>query len=424
MEIKAPKGTKDILPAESGAWDRFFEATDAVFRSYGYGRIDTPIFESESLFVKAIGSATDIVNKEMYTFEDKGGRMMSLRPEQTAGVVRAYIEHGIHRTEPLFKAFYRGPMFRYERPQGGRQRQFWQIGAEALGSGNPVLDAEVIGMAVEALSAAGLADLKLAVNSVGCGKCRPAYSAALRDFILSAGDDFCPTCLERAKTNPLRTFDCKNPGCREALQNAPLITDSLCEDCRTHHDSVLRCLDSLSVQYVSDPRLVRGLDYYAKTVFELTSGKLGAQDAVAAGGRYDGLVAKYSGPDVPGIGFAAGVERILLALAAKDDINDSKGPDVYVAAMGEPAALAGLTAAKSLRKAGMTVCADFSDKPLKKQLSNADKARARYVLIIGEDELATGAVTIRDMANGNQAAGKMEAAAAIIDDLKAQGEEG
>lgn len=418
MEVRAPKGTKDILPAESPAWDRFFEATDAVFRSYGYGRIDTPIFEAESLFVRAIGGTTDIVNKEMYTFEDKGGRMMSLRPEQTAGVVRAYIEHGLNRGDALFKAFYRGPMFRYERPQGGRQRQFWQIGAEALGSADPALDAEVIDMAAASLRAAGLENVKLSVNSVGCGACRPGYSAKLKDFINSGGADFCPTCLERAKTNPLRAFDCKNPGCRTALKDAPLIVDYLCADCRNHHESVLKCLNALSIKYFDDPRLVRGLDYYAKTVFELTSDKLGAQDAVAAGGRYDGLVAKYGGPDVPGIGFAAGVERILLALADGKTADEKSATDAYVITMGEQAKLAGMAAANILRNAGYSAVVDYSGKPLKKQMSEADKSGARAVVMIGGDELSAGTVTIRDMENGNQLSGSSEALPAIIKNIK------
>lgn len=423
MDIKAPKGTKDILPFESPAWDRFFDATDSVFKAYGYGRIDTPIFEAESLFVKAIGGATDIVNKEMYTFADKGGRTMSLRPEQTAGVVRAYIEHGLDRGEPLFKAFYRGPMFRYERPQGGRQRQFWQIGAEALGSADPALDAEVIDMAVEALTAAGLGGLKLSVNSVGCGSCRPEYSAKLRAFIETNSEDFCPTCLERAKTNPLRTFDCKNPECRAALKTAPLIIDSLCGECRGHHNSVLKCLDSLSIGYIDDPKLVRGLDYYAKTVFELTSDKLGAQDAVAAGGRYDGLVKKYGGPDVPGIGFAAGVERILLALADGADAESRVSPDIYVITMGDQARLAGMAAAKILRSEGYSAQLDFSGKPLKKQMSGADRSGAGIAVIIGEDELATGAITVRDMKSGNQTSGGVESLTDMVKELSRQGEE-
>lgn len=400
-DFKAPKGTKDILPAAAPRWDRFFDAVEAVYRSYGYSRIDTPVFESEALFARGIGDGTDIVNKEMYTFTDKGNRTMALRPEETAGVVRAFLEHNLSGTAPLFKAYYKGPMFRYERPQGGRQRQFWQVGVEAIGSVDPALDAEVIDCALESLGAAGLEDLVLHINSVGCPACRPSYTAALRVYLLAAADRFCDTCLERAEKNPMRVFDCKNPGCAAALAEAPLIMDYLCVDCAGHFAAVLAALRAIGIEYREDPRLVRGLDYYTKTAFEIKSGALGAQDAVAAGGRYDGLIEQLGGPATRGIGFAVGVERALLATAATAPA--PPGPDVYAVTLGPDARQAGLAAAKNLRRAGFAVTVDFSDKALKKQLSYAGKAGARFVLIIGDDELATGVYGVKNMRTGEQA---------------------
>lgn len=401
MNIKAPKGTKDILPEESPKWDRFFNSVERVFNSYGYARIETPIFEAESLFVRAIGEGTDIVNKEMYAFEDKGGRRMALRPEETAGVVRAYIEHKIYAGQGVFKVFYRGPMFRYERPQGGRQRQFWQVGVEALGSDAPGLDAEVIDLAVTCLQAAGLSDIKLSVNSVGCAVCRPEYSAALKKYLKEKDNELCDTCRERAKKNPLRVFDCKNEDCRKALTGAPLVVDSLCQSCADNYAEVKLYLDKMGVEYRADPHLVRGLDYYTKTTFEITAAGLGAQDAVAAGGRYDGLVGSYGGPETPGLGFAIGVERVLLALG--DDGDDgSDGPDAYIVALDEESRRAGLSIAKNARQAGLSVDIDFSGKSLKKQMAAADKAKAKYAIIIGGDEILTGSLTVRDMATGEQ----------------------
>jgi histidyl-tRNA synthetase len=401
-DYRAPKGTKDILPAESPRWDAFFAAVERVYQAYGFGRIETPIFEAESLFARGIGDGTDIVNKEMYSFADKGERMMALRPEETAGVVRAYLEHNLGQTAPLVKVHYRGPMFRYERPQGGRQRQFWQVGVEAIGSAEPALDAEVIDCALESLTAAGLEDIALQVNSVGCPKCRPAYTAALSSYILDRSAEFCETCLDRAGRNPMRAFDCKNPACAAALKEAPLIRDFLCEDCSAHFGDVKAALQAIGVDYNEDPRLVRGLDYYTKTAFEITSAGLGAQDAVAAGGRYDGLIEQLGGPSTPGIGFAVGVERVLLASAGQ--AAPVPAPDVYVVTLGKEAGLSGLAVAKTLRRSGFSVVADFSGKPLKKQMSGAAKANARFALIIGEDELTTGAYVIKNLTTGDQTA--------------------
>lgn len=401
MEIKAPKGTKDILPAETQKWDRFFADVERVFKNYGYGRIETPVFESEALFVRAIGESTDIVNKEMYAFEDKGGRRIALRPEETAGVVRAFIEHKMYVGQGLTKTYYKGPMFRYERPQGGRQRQFWQVGVEALGSADPSLDAEVIDLAMACLKAAGLSGLTLKLNSVGCSACRPAYTKALKTFLAEHKDELCATCRDRTSTNPLRVFDCKNELCRATIKNAPLVVDHLCDACGESFTKVKAYLDSMSVDYVADPRLVRGLDYYTRTTFEITATGLGAQDAVAAGGRYDNLVKSYGGPDTPGLGFAIGVERVLIALGDEAEPADDV-PDAYIIALDEKSRRAGMSLAKKARESGLAVEMDFTGKNLKKQMVNADKSGARYAVIIGDAEMLTGSLTIRDMASGEQ----------------------
>ncbi|MFA5867619.1 MAG: histidine--tRNA ligase [Actinomycetota bacterium] len=401
MEIKAPKGTKDILPAESRKWDRFFADVEMVFKNYGYGRIETPVFESEGLFARAIGESTDIVKKEMYVFEDKGGRRLALRPEETAGVVRAFIEHKMYTGNGLEKIYYKGQMFRYERPQGGRQRQFWQIGVEALGSSDPALDAEVIDMAVTCLDATGLGGLELKINSVGCPICRPAYTKALKTFLNENQEELCATCRERTSTNPLRVFDCKNEQCRAAIKNAPLVIDHLCEDCADNFNKVKAYLDTMSVDYTADPHLVRGLDYYTKTTFEITAPGLGAQNAVAAGGRYDNLVKSYGGPDTPGLGFAIGIERALLALGDEAAEAD-EALDAYIITLDEESKQAGLALAKTARASGLAVEMDFTGKNMKKQMANADKSGARYAVIIGSDELLTGSLTIRDMASGEQ----------------------
>lgn len=398
--IKAPKGTKDILPAESQRWDRFINEICGVFKSYGYGRIETPIFEVESLFVRAIGDGTDIVNKEMYSFADKGGRAMALRPEETAGVVRSYIENSLYRDNPVLRVYYHGPMFRYERPQGGRQRQFWQTGVEVLGSAEPAMDAEVIDMAVRALTAAGLSNLTLRINSVGCSSCRPAYAKALSVFVVEKKSEFCETCAERASANPLRVFDCKNPGCRSALASAPSIRDSLCEACAGHFAAVQTFLGAAKTDYVDDATLVRGLDYYTSTVFEVTSSRLGAQDAVAAGGRYDDLVKKYGGPDTAAFGFAIGIERALLA--SEDNQASTPSPYMYIAPLGGKAVASALILAVQARSEGISAVIDYSGKPLKKQLAAAHKSRAKLAVIIGDEELAKDEVIVRDMENSGQ----------------------
>jgi histidyl-tRNA synthetase len=401
MEMKAPKGTKDILPEETRRWDRFFTEVERVFKNYGYGRIETPVFEYESLFVRAIGEGTDIVNKEMYSFEDKGGRRLALRPEETAGVVRAFIEHNMYSGSGLIKTYYKGQMFRYERPQGGRQRQFWQVGVEALGSSDPAVDAEVIDLAMACLSAAGVKDMKLKLNSVGCPACRPAYTEALKKFLVEQREELCETCQDRTSSNPLRVFDCKNEKCRTAIKSAPTIIDYLCEGCEDNFTKVKAYLEFMALEYTADPHLVRGLDYYTKTTFEITAPGLGAQDAVAAGGRYDNLVKSYGGPETPGLGFAIGVERVMITLGEEADTLDD-GLDAYVITLDEASKKAGLAMAKKAREAGLSLEMDFTGKNLKKQMINANKSGARYAVIIGSDEMLTGSMTLKDMVSGEQ----------------------
>lgn len=402
MEYKAPRGTKDILPSEMASWDRLTEAAKSVFERYGYARIETPVFESTGLFTRAIGETTDIVTKEMYNFKDKKGRDLTLRPEETAPVVRAYIEHKLYLDGPLFKVFYWGPMFRYERPQAGRQRQFWQLGVEAIGSADPALDAEVIQAAKAYLDAVGLTGTKIHLNSVGDKKCRPAYTRVLKQFLKEQTAGFCEDCTSRAETNPMRVFDCKKAACKAKLLEAPVITEYLCDECRDHYAEVKTYLDELSIDYKDDVHLVRGLDYYTRTAFEIKHPDLGAQDAVCAGGRYDDLVGQYGGPDSPAIGFAVGMERVAMAVNDRVGHETEKVSDAYIITIGEQTKKTGSGLAAKLREKGLKIVVDFSGKSLKGQMKNADKTGARRVLILGEDELEKGTITIRDMRSGEQ----------------------
>jgi len=402
MEFKAPRGTKDILPAEIEVWDRLVDTAKSVFGRYGYKRIETPVFESTGLFTRAIGETTDIVKKEMYTFKDRKGRELTLRPEETAPVVRAFIEHKMHVEGSLFKVFYWGPMFRYERPQAGRQRQFWQIGIEAIGSPDAALDAEVIQMAAVYLHEIGLTGVKIHLNSVGDKCCRPKYTDALKVFLKQESEGFCEDCRIRADTNPMRVFDCKNRACGAKLREAPVIMRYLCDECKRHYADVTGYLDDLGIDHVHDDHLVRGLDYYTRTTFEIKHAGLGAQDAVCAGGRYDDLVKQYGGPESPAIGFAIGMERAILAVRTGNDREEEKSLDGYIIALGDDAKRKGMLLASSLRAKGIKTAYDFSGKSLKGQMKNADKAGSRFAVIIGENELKDGSVTIRDMETGEQ----------------------
>jgi histidyl-tRNA synthetase len=391
--LQAVRGARDVLPAEAPAWQRLEGICRALFARYGFAEIRTPVFEPTALFARSIGQETDIVEKEMYTFADKGGGSLSLRPEGTAGVIRAYLQHGL-QTEALVRVYYMGPMFRHERPQAGRQRQFHQVGVEAIGSERPAVDVEVLTLLADLFAELGVGGLTLEINAIGDRECRPAYVRLLARALEALDARLCANCRRRRTTNPLRVLDCKVPACREATADVPLMLDHLCAPCAAHFASVREGLAALSIPYAVNPRLVRGLDYYTRTAFEWTSPDLGAQNTVAAGGRYDGLVEDLGGPARPGIGFALGVERLLLLLAEVP----APRPDLFVALLGAGAEARMLPVLRVLRASGLAVERAFDvEASLKAQLKRANKARARFCLIVGENELAAGTAPLKDM---------------------------
>lgn len=399
--IQTIKGFADMFAPQSDAFTFLENTARTLFSRYGYSELRTPIVERTELFCRSIGTETDVVQKEMYTFPDRKDRSLTLRPEATAGVMRAYIESGRHGVEPVSKLFTTGPMFRYERPQKGRMRQFHQINCECLGAQGPQTDAEIILMLTSYLRAIGIADVELHINSLGCPACRPAYRKALYDYLASLGPDcLCEDCRRRMESNPLRVLDCKVPTCREHTAKAPRILDHNCPDCRAHFDTVLALLEQAKVAYVLDHRLVRGLDYYCRTTFEMVSGAVGAQSSIAGGGRYDGLIQQLGGPDVPGVGFACGMERLALLLPERE----APRPDFYMAAMGEAAQAAAFGLVACLRDRGLSGDFSHSGGGFKSQMRQAGKSRARYCLILGDDELAAGTVMVKNMDDGSQSA--------------------
>jgi histidyl-tRNA synthetase len=400
MKISAIKGFADILPGEVETW-QFVEMTAReVFARYFYSEIRIPIVEKTELFVRSLGETTDIVEKEMYTFADQDakGSLLTLRPEGTAGVVRGYVEAELYKTEPVRKLFYLGPMFRRERPQKGRLRQFYQIGAEVLGRGDPWVDAELLLMLNHFFSQVGLAGLTLELNSLGCSECRPRYRKDLLAFLKARETRLCENCRRRMERNPLRVLDCKEESCIEVTRDAPSILDYLCADCRVHFETVQRRLRENKVQYRLNPRMVRGLDYYCRTTFEWTSDRLGSQNAVAAGGRYDGLVEALGGPPTPGIGFAMGMERLALLLGKKENPR----PFLYVSWMGGAARDWAFPFIQALRERGVSAEMEGEEKSLKSQMRRADKLRAELVLIVGDNELKSGRAILRHMDTKNQ----------------------
>ena len=400
MTIQAVKGTRDILPGETERWQRVEDVARRVFRRYGFREIRTPIFESTELFARGIGEATDIVTKEMYTFEDRGGRSLTLRPENTAPVVRAVLEHHLLQHPEAERLYYLGPMFRYERPQKGRMRQFSQVGVEAFGSDAAALDAEVIEMAMAMLRELQIDPVSLVINSVGCEKCRPVFRDKLKEALSDKVDQLCSDCQRRYRENPLRILDCK-VGCRRFLEGGPTILDSLDDECRLHFETLKRCLERLEVPYRVDPLLVRGLDYYMRTTFEVLGASLGAQNALLGGGRYDSLVAEMGGPPVGGFGFAAGLDRLVLSLPAAEA--EASGPDVFVACLGEPARERGMMLVRDLRRRGLWVeWEPTPGKSLKAQARRADRLRARVLAFLGDEELARGTLTLKTLAGGEQ----------------------
>ncbi len=398
-KIQKIKGVADLFEAESAKFTRMEQAAREVFARYGYRELRIPVIEPTELFARTIGEETDVVQKEMYTFEDRKGRSLTLRPEATAGVIRAYIEGNLHASEQASRLFSFGPMFRYERPQKGRMRQFHQINAEMIGPSEPQADAEVLLMLRTYLRALGLQKLCFELNCLGCEKCRPAFRKALTGFFKGLETrDLCPDCCRRIKTNPMRVLDCKVPECKEATRNAPSIADHLCAECEAHFQAVLGLLETCGVEYTQNPRLVRGLDYYVGVTFEVSSSDIGAQTAVAGGGRYDGLVKLLGGPDVPGVGFAVGMERLAMLL----DPSSPPALDFYLAVLAPEAADKALILAQDLRDAGFRGETGFEAKSLKSRLRAADKAGARVCLILGPDELSRGQVIVKRMESGDQ----------------------
>ncbi len=396
--ITAPKGTYDVLPADQPLRRWVIACAEEVFMRYGYRRIDTPIFEETRLFSRGVGESTDIVRKEMYTFADLGGRSMTLRPEGTAPVARAYVDHGMYTLPQPVKLYYHSPMFRYESPQAGRYRQHHQLGVEAMGSNAPELDAEVIGVLAALLTDLRLRDTQLRLNSMGCRVCRPTYSSRLREFLGAQARDLCRDCQERATLNPLRVFDCKSDGCRGLMVGAPRLTDHLCGDCAAHHARVEECLAVQRIAYATDHTLVRGMDYYTRTTFEFTSSRLGAQSGVGGGGRYDDLIEAIGGRAVPGVGFGTGIERILLALGAGDGmLVPQRRPIAYIVALVDAARTAAFALAHELRTRGVEADLDYAARSGKGQMTQAGRSGAHYALIIGADELADDLVTVRDL---------------------------
>ncbi len=403
MKITAIKGFADILPEEVETWQFIEQETRVLFRSYNFSEIRIPIVEKTELFSRSIGETTDIVEKEMYTFADQDakGSLLTLRPEGTAGVVRAYVEAELYKVEPVRKLFYLGPMFRRERPQKGRMRQFHQIGAEALGRADPFIDVEVLLLLEDFFLRLGLEGALLQLNSLGCAQCRPQYREKLLQFLRARREHLCGNCQRRMERNPLRALDCKEPRCIEETKNAPSILESLCADCRNHFESVQRGLRQAEVNFVLNPRMVRGLDYYCRTTFEWTSNRLGSQNAVAAGGRYDGLVQALGGPAIPGVGFALGVERLALLLRMQGN-HEAAGPSLFVVWMGENARDWAFPMVHRLRRKGISVEIEGEARSLKSQMRRADKLKAVSVLIVGENELQKGMAILRDMKSKQQ----------------------
>src|SRR6266576_182966 len=401
MKITSVKGFADILPEEVGAWQRVEAVARQIFDAYHFAEIRIPIVEKTELFSRSIGETTDIVEKEMYTFDDRDRTRITLRPEGTAGVVRTYIQSEMYKVEPVRKLYYMGPMFRRERPQKGRLRQFHQIGAEALGRRDPFIDAEILLLLNDFFGAVGLTEPALQINSLGDSECRPQYREKLLAFLKAREESLCVNCRRRIDRNPLRALDCKEPGCIAATQDAPSILDSLCVNCQEHFATVQRLLRETNVEYTLNSRMVRGLDYYCRTTFEWTTTQLGSQSAVAAGGRYDGLVEQLGGPAIPGVGFAMGVERLTMLLKLQDTVV-VRGLSLYIVWVGERARDWAFPLVHRLRQKNIAVELEGEARSLKSQMRRADKFNAKSVLIIGDDELAKGKAMLRDMASKQQ----------------------
>jgi histidyl-tRNA synthetase len=400
LNVAAIKGMNDILPGEIETWQFLEQSAREVFGTYGFSEIRTPVPEKTELFCRSIGETTDIVEKEMYTFSDKSDHSLTLRPEGTAPVMRSFIQNRLYNLDPVSKLYYMGPMFRYERPQKGRYRQFHQIGAEVIGVEDPKIDAQLLAMLHQYFQQIAIDSVSLQVNSLGCPECRPAYREQLVAFLDARLGSLCPDCQRRYKTNPLRVLDCKSQGCKEATVEAPDVIDHLCDACDDHFSKVQGYLCALEIPFEVNARMVRGLDYYVRTTFELVTDQLGSQNAVAAGGRYDGLVEGLGGPALPGIGFAIGLERLVLMKG--DQKVAPTVPQLFIASMGEEAGEHAFILMSKLQAAGIRAEMDYFGKSLKAQMRRANKLNAAFTLILGEDEMKTGQAQLKDMGDSSQ----------------------
>lgn len=401
MLTKAPRGTSDTIAAESRKWQYIEEKARDICRRFGFGEIRTPTFEHTELFLRGVGDTTDVVEKQMYTFEDKGNRSITLRPEGTASAARAYIEHNLGAQPLPIKLYYIIPCFRYEKPQAGRLREFHQFGVEVFGSPAPTVDAEIISMAILLLNELGLRDLSLNINSIGCPSCRKAYNEKLIAYFKAHEDELCDTCKSRLERNPLRILDCKSTVCGALAKDAPKLIDYICEECSEHFNTVKSLLDGMGIAYTVDPDIVRGLDYYTKTVFEIASNDIGSQSAVCGGGRYDGLIEELGGAPTPGIGFALGIERLIMVMEKKGlSFGEAEAPKLFVANIGDSAGAYAEKLVYSLRQSGIICEKDRMGRSLKAQMKYADKSSFAYTVVLGDDEIAQKRATLKRMSDG------------------------
>lgn len=398
-----PKGTQDVLPTETYKWHTVEKLASETAEAYGFKEIRFPVFEHTELFTRSVGDTTDVVQKEMYTFIDKGGRSVTLRPEGTAGAARAALENGMLNDALPQKVYYLIPCFRYEKPEAGRLREFHQFGAEMYGSQSPCADADIIALAKSIIERLGLKDIELYINSIGCPECRKKYQDALREYFSASKDQLCETCLGRLEKNPMRLLDCKSPICSENAKDAPIILDYLCDDCKNHFETLKKNLTAMGIDFKINPKIVRGLDYYTKTVFEFVTTAIGSQGTVCGGGRYDGLVEEMGGKSVPALGFAMGIERLILTMQSQEcDFIAAKKCDLYIASMGEKALDESIILAKELRDDGYYVEYDIMGRGLKAQMKYADKINATFTMVLGDNELETKMAKLKNMATGEQ----------------------
>ena len=412
---RAIKGTNDILPEESNKWQFVESKMLETALQFGFKEIRVPVFEHTEVFLRSVGDTTDVVQKEMYTFDDKGGRSITLRPELTAGVIRSAIEKGLVNGALPQKLCYIGGCYRYEKPQAGRLREFHQFGVECVGAAAPNADAEVISLAKSVLDNIGIKNISLEINSIGCPECRKEYHKALKEYFSANAENLCDTCKDRLDRNPMRILDCKSPVCKKIAENAPVVIDFLCEDCRDHFEKVKANLEAMQIEYKVNPKIVRGLDYYTRTVFEFVSGDIGAQSTVCGGGRYDGLIGQMGGPKTPSLGFAMGIERLMMVLSAQNaELPKAPTCDLFIATLGENAILKASALCRELRDEGYKVQTDICGRGLKAQMKYADKIGAKFSLVLGDNEVESGKATLKNMSNSAE---KEIALAEIVEEL-------